>query len=67
MVHAMKFSTAFVDSMNEQLNKDRMWKIIYGSIAAFSVLLIILAAIYAWVRMKRARLAIQEIEAEEQK
>ncbi len=67
VVRAMKFSTAFVDAMSNQLHQDRMWKIIYGSIAAFSVLLIILAAIYAWVRMKRARLAVQEIEAEGKK
>ena len=67
VVHAMKFSTAFVDAMTDQLRQDRMWNIIYGSIAAFSVLLIVLAALYAWVRMKRARLAVQEIEAEGKK
>lgn len=67
VVHAMKFSTAFVDAMTDQLRQDRMWNIIYGSIAAFCVLLIILAALYAWVRMKRARLAVQEIEAEGKK
>ena len=67
VVHAMKFSTAFVDAMSDQLRQDRMWKIIYGTIAAISVLLIVLAALYAWVRMKRARLAVQEIEAEGKK
>ncbi len=67
VVQAMKFSTAFVDSMNDQLRQDRVWRIIYASIAAFSVLLIILAALYAWIRMKRARLAVQEIEAEGKK
>ncbi|MBQ9629140.1 MAG: flagellar M-ring protein FliF, partial [Synergistaceae bacterium] len=67
VVHSMRFSTAFADAMADQLNKDRMWKIIYGAIAAFSVLLILLAALYAWIRMKRARLAVQEIEAEGKK
>ena len=67
VVHSMRFSTAFADAMADQLKQDRMWKIIYGAIAAFSVLLILLAALYAWVRMKRARLAVQEIEAEGKK
>ncbi len=62
VVRAMRFSTAFADAMADQLRQDRMWKIIYGSIAAFIVLLIVLGALYAWVRAKRARLAVQEIE-----
>ena len=67
VVHAMRFSTAFADSMAEQLRQDRMWKMIYGSIAAAIVLLIVLGAFYAWVRAKRARLAVEEIEAEGKK
>ena len=62
VVRAMRFSTAFADAMADQLRQDRMWKIIYGSIAAFMVLLIVLGALFAWVRAKRARLAVQEIE-----
>ena len=62
VVRAMRFSTAFADAMADQLRQDRMWRIIYGSIAAFFVLLVILTAIYIWIRMKRARLAVQEIE-----
>ena len=62
VVRAMRFSTAFADAMADQLRQDRMWKIIYGSVAAVFVLLLILAALYVWIRMKRARLAVQEIE-----
>ena len=62
VVRAMRFSTAFADAMAEQLRQDRMWRIIYGSLAAFFVLLIVLIALYIWIRMKRARLAVQEIE-----
>ena len=62
VVRAMRFSTAFVDAMADQLRQDRLWKIIYGSIAAVSVLVIALAALFVWLRMKRARLAVQEIE-----
>ena len=39
-----------------------MWRIIYGSIAAFFVLMLILAALFVWLRMKKARLAVQENE-----
>ena len=62
VVRAMRFSTAFADAMADQLRQDRMWRIIYGSLAAFFVLLVVLIAIYIWIRMKRARLAVQEIE-----
>ncbi|MBQ7216593.1 MAG: flagellar M-ring protein FliF [Synergistaceae bacterium] len=62
VVRAMRFSTAFADAMAEQLRQDRMWRIIYGSIAALFVLLTVLIALYIWIRMKRARLAVQEIE-----
>ena len=62
VVRAMRFSTAFADAMADQLRQDRMWRIIYGTVAAVFVLLIILAALFVWVRMKRARLAVQEIE-----
>ena len=62
VVRSMRFSTAFADAMAEQLRQERMWRIIYGSIAAFFVLLVILIALYIWIRMKRARLAVQEIE-----
>lgn len=67
VVRAMRFSTAFADSMAEQLRQERMWKLIYGSIAAFIILLIAAIAFYAWIRMKRAKLAVQEIEAEGKK
>ncbi|MBR0094174.1 MAG: flagellar M-ring protein FliF [Synergistaceae bacterium] len=67
VVRAMRFSTAFADSMAEQLRQDRMWKLIYGSVAAFFILLILAIAFYVWLRMKRAKLAIQEIEAEGKK
>ncbi|MBQ3652822.1 MAG: flagellar M-ring protein FliF [Synergistaceae bacterium] len=67
VVRAMRFSTAFADAMADQLRQDRMWRIIYGSIAAFFVLMLVLIALYVWVRMKRARLAVQEIEAEGRK
>ena len=67
VVRAMRFSTAFADAMAEQLRQERMWRIIYGSLAAFFVLLVVLIALYIWIRMKRARLAIQEIEAEGKK
>ncbi len=67
VVHAMRFSTAFADSMADQLKQERLWKIIYGSIFAFIVLLILAIAFYIWVRMKRAKLAVQEIEAEGKK
>ena len=67
VVRAMRFSTAFADSMADQLRQDRMWKIIYGSIAAFIVLLIVAIALFIWMRAKRARLAVQEIEAEGRK
>ena len=67
VVRAMRFSTAFADSMADQLRQDRMWRLIYGSIAAAVILLIVLGALYAWIRMKRARLAIEEIEAEGKK
>ena len=62
VVRAMRFSTAFADAMADQLRQERMWKIIYGTVAAVFVLLIVLAALYVWIRMKRARLAVQEIE-----
>ena len=58
----MRFSTAFADAMADQLRQERMWKIIYGTVAAVFVLLIVLAALYVWIKMKRARLAVQEIE-----
>ena len=67
VVRAMRFSTAFADAMANQLRQDRMWRIIYGSIAAFLVLLILAIAFFVWWRMKRARLAVQEIEAEGKK
>ena len=67
VVRAMRFSTAFADSMAEELRQERMWRIIYGSIAAVIVLLILGIAFYVWLRMKRAKLAIQEIEAEGKK
>ena len=62
VVRAMRFSTAFADAMADQLRQERMWKIIYGTVAAVFVLLIVLAALYVWIKMKRARLAVQEIE-----
>ena len=67
VVRAMRFSTAFADAMADQLKQDRMWKLIYGSVAAGFVLLVLGIAFYVWLRMKRARLAIQEIEAEGKK
>ena len=67
VVRAMKFSTAFADAMADQLKQDRMWRIIYGSIAAFLVLLILGLAFFVWLRTKRAKLAVQEIEAEGKK
>ena len=67
VVHAMRFSTAFADSMAEQMRQDRMWRLIFGSISAGILLLVVLGALYAWVRMKRARLAVEEIEAEGKK
>ena len=67
VVRAMRFSTAFADSMAEQMRQDRMWKLIYGSIAAVSVLLVLLIAYLVWRRMQKAKLAIQEIEAEGKK
>ena len=62
VVRSMRFSTAYADAMAEQLRQEKMWRIIYGSIAAFFVLLVVLIALYIWIRMKRARLAVQEIE-----
>ena len=62
VVRSMRFSTAFADAMAEQLRQDRMWRIIYGSLAAFFVLMLVLVALYIWLRMKKARLAVQEIE-----
>ena len=62
VVRAMRFSTAFADAMAEQLRQDRMWRIIYGSIAALFVLLTVLVALYIWIRVKRARQAVLEIE-----
>ena len=53
--------------MAEQMRQDRMWKLIYGSIAAVSVLLVLLIAYLVWRRMQKAKLAIQEIEAEGKK
>ncbi|MBQ3764378.1 MAG: flagellar M-ring protein FliF [Synergistaceae bacterium] len=67
VVHAMRFSTAFADSMADQMRQDRMWRIIYGAVAAAMILLIALGALYAWIRTKRARLAVEEIEAEGKK
>ncbi|MBQ7267183.1 MAG: flagellar M-ring protein FliF, partial [Synergistaceae bacterium] len=67
VVHAMRFSTAFADSMADQMRLDRMWRIIYGAVAAAMILLIALGALYAWIRTKRARLAVEEIEAEGKK
>ena len=67
VVRAMRFSTAFADSVAEQMRQEKMWKLIYGSIAAFVILLIAAIAFYAWIRMKRAKLAVQEIEAEGKK
>ena len=62
VVRAMRFSTAFADAMAEQLRQDRMWRIIYGSVAALFVLLTVLVGLYIWIRMKRARQAVLEIE-----
>ena len=67
VVRAMRFSTTFADTMADQMRQDRMWRIIYGSIAAFVVFLVALAAFLIWLRMKKARLAVQEIEAEGKK
>lgn len=67
VVRAMRFSTAFADAMADQLRQDRMWRIIYGSTAAFFVLLLLLIGLFVWMRMRRARLAVQEIEAEGKK
>ena len=67
VVRAMRFSTAFADAMADQLRQDRMWRLIYGSIAAFLVLLVLAIAFFVWWRMRRARLAVQEIEAEGKK
>ena len=67
VVRAMRFSTAFSDSMAEEMRQERIRKMIYGSVAAFLVLLILGIAFYVWLRMKRARLAVQEIEAEGKK
>ena len=46
VVRAMRFSTAFADAMAEQLRQEKM----------------LLAALFVWLRMKKARLAVQEIE-----
>lgn len=62
VVRAMRFSTAFADAMAEQIRQEKLWRILYGSVAAFFVLLMILAALFVWLRMKKARLAVQEIE-----
>ena len=67
VVRAMRFSTAFADAMADQLRQERNQKILYGSIAAGIILLLSLLAFYVWWRMKRARLAVQEIEAEGKK
>ena len=67
VVRAMRFSTAFADAMADQMRQDRLLRITYGSIAAVLVLLILGIAFFVWLRMKRARLAVQEIEAEGKK
>ena len=67
VVRAMRFSTAFADAMADQLRQDRMWRIIYGSIAAALVLLLLGISFFIWLRTKRAKLAVQEIEAEGKK
>ena len=67
VVRTMRFSTAYADSVAEELRQERMRKLIYGSVAAFIILLILAIAFYVWIRMKRAKLAVQEIEAEGKK
>ncbi len=67
VVRSMRFSTAFADAMAEQMQQERRWRIISGSIAAFIVLLLLLIGIFWWMRIKKQRLAVQEIEAEGKK
>ncbi len=67
VVRAMKFSTAFADAMAEELRQERLWRIISGSIAAFFVILLLLIALYWYVKRRNARLAVEEIEAEGRK
>ena len=67
VVQTMRFSTAFADAMAEEMRKERMWRIISGSAVFLAILLIIGGALLWWIRRRRARLAVQEIEAEGKK
>ena len=67
VVRAMKFSTAFQDNLAEEMRRDRMQRIITGSVAILFVLIFALALLFWWLRRRRAQLAVQEIEAEGKK
>ena len=67
VVRALKFSTAFADSMAEELRRDRMQRIISVAIGMVTIILFALGMLYWYIRRKRAKLAVQEIEAEAKK
>ena len=58
VVKAMKFSTAFADALVEELRRERLTRMIAGSVIALVMLLLAAAAVVWWLRRRRARMAV---------
>ncbi|MBQ8692465.1 MAG: flagellar M-ring protein FliF [Synergistaceae bacterium] len=67
VVQSMRFSTAFADAMAEELRQERLWRIISGSVIFAVLLLFVLAAVLLWLKRRRDRMAVEEIQAEGRK
>ncbi len=64
VVKSMKFSTAFADAVAEEFRRDRLLRIVTGSLIALLMFACVAVAGLWWLRRRRARQAIEAIREE---
>ncbi|MDR2137792.1 MAG: flagellar M-ring protein FliF [Synergistaceae bacterium] len=64
VVKAMRFSTVLADSLAAELQKDRLLRVITGSVIALAVLTGVGLTGYWWWRRRKARLALDTVQKE---